>query len=229
VYDPTTTYGDPNVQAWAQYYAQGGKDPTGSVYFISVPGVKEPPPQTPASTTQTQDGGLYNPYAASADHGGQQHPNGSQTSLGSGVAQSASPHNSAAQSVTDLNGTGPGEAQSQLARHSSVASTVVPIQSPHTPSNVNTFARQQELADAPGQSFRQASYGHGVAAPYQGSSPPHEGYPNGVDPYGAGYAPAPVPKSPVGGTEPGWPGVVSQFSAMHVQPQAGEGASAPAQ
>ena len=35
------TYPDPNVQAWAQYYAQGGTDPTGSVYFISVPGVKE--------------------------------------------------------------------------------------------------------------------------------------------------------------------------------------------
>lgn len=35
-------YADSNVQAWAQYYAQGGKDPTGAVYFISVPGVKEP-------------------------------------------------------------------------------------------------------------------------------------------------------------------------------------------
>lgn len=48
-------YSDSNVQAWAQYYAQGGKDPTGAVYFISVPGVKEPaPPQTapsPAAAT----------------------------------------------------------------------------------------------------------------------------------------------------------------------------------
>ena len=44
VYDPNTTYADPNVQAWAQYYAHGGTDPTGSVYFISVPGVKEGPP-----------------------------------------------------------------------------------------------------------------------------------------------------------------------------------------
>ncbi|KAL4066094.1 hypothetical protein V8B97DRAFT_1864822 [Scleroderma yunnanense] len=41
VYDPNTTYEDPNVQAWAQYYAQGGKDLAGSVYFISVPGVTD--------------------------------------------------------------------------------------------------------------------------------------------------------------------------------------------
>ncbi|KAG7093261.1 hypothetical protein E1B28_006944 [Marasmius oreades] len=43
VYDPNGIYADPNVQAWAQYYAQGGKDPTGSVYFLSVPGIKEGP------------------------------------------------------------------------------------------------------------------------------------------------------------------------------------------
>ncbi|KAG6331937.1 hypothetical protein ID866_7151 [Astraeus odoratus] len=41
VYDPNATYEDPNVQAWAQYYAQGGTDPQGAVYFISVPGVTD--------------------------------------------------------------------------------------------------------------------------------------------------------------------------------------------
>ena len=51
-------YADSNVQAWAQYYAQGGKDPTGAVYFISVPGVKEqvspqPSPQQPAAGATT--------------------------------------------------------------------------------------------------------------------------------------------------------------------------------
>jgi signal transducing adaptor molecule len=46
-------YADSNVQAWAQYYAQGGKDPTGAVYFISVPGVKEPVPPQPAGATTT--------------------------------------------------------------------------------------------------------------------------------------------------------------------------------
>jgi signal transducing adaptor molecule len=39
VFDPNATYPDPNMQAWAQYYAHGGTDPTGSVYFISVPGI----------------------------------------------------------------------------------------------------------------------------------------------------------------------------------------------
>ncbi|KAF8185948.1 hypothetical protein BJ912DRAFT_880441 [Pholiota molesta] len=41
VYNPSYTYADPNVQAWAQYYAQGGKDLAGSVYFISIPGVTD--------------------------------------------------------------------------------------------------------------------------------------------------------------------------------------------
>ncbi|KAI0358316.1 hypothetical protein OH77DRAFT_1587989 [Trametes cingulata] len=51
VYDPNGTYPDPNAQAWAQYYAHGGTDPTGAVYFISVPGVKEgPPPAQPQSS-----------------------------------------------------------------------------------------------------------------------------------------------------------------------------------
>ncbi|KAI0255694.1 hypothetical protein BJV78DRAFT_1273273 [Lactifluus subvellereus] len=45
VFDPTATYPDQNVQAWAQYYAQGGTDPTGSVYFISVPGITDARPQ----------------------------------------------------------------------------------------------------------------------------------------------------------------------------------------
>ncbi|KAJ8079227.1 hypothetical protein PM082_021727 [Marasmius tenuissimus] len=65
VYDPNKTYGDPNVQAWAQYYAQGGKDPTGSVYFVSVPGVKEgppsqgpPQPQQPVQQNGTVAGGV---------------------------------------------------------------------------------------------------------------------------------------------------------------------------
>ncbi|KAJ7722686.1 hypothetical protein B0H16DRAFT_1599916 [Mycena metata] len=43
VYDPNTTYADPNVQAWAQYYAAGGKDLAGSVYFVSIPGITEAP------------------------------------------------------------------------------------------------------------------------------------------------------------------------------------------
>ncbi|KAI1793433.1 hypothetical protein LXA43DRAFT_1000697 [Ganoderma leucocontextum] len=60
VFDPNATYPDPNVQAWAQYYAHGGTEPTGSVYFISVPGVKEDPAPAPVRTmsldsTMSQD------------------------------------------------------------------------------------------------------------------------------------------------------------------------------
>jgi hypothetical protein len=52
VFDPAATYPDENVQAWAQYYAQGGTDPTGSVYFISVPGITDA--RTPTSPTDEQ-------------------------------------------------------------------------------------------------------------------------------------------------------------------------------
>lgn len=63
MFDPNAIYPDPNVQAWAQYYAQGGVDPTGSVYFISVPGVKEasPPPQTSPDVAAVQAGGFIAP------------------------------------------------------------------------------------------------------------------------------------------------------------------------
>jgi len=89
-------YADSNVQAWAQYYAQGGKDPTGAVYFISVPGVKEsaspqpvPPQPAAATTTATTTTAVnpnpnpgqsparrqslaYNPHAAAGVSGGGQ-------------------------------------------------------------------------------------------------------------------------------------------------------------
>lgn len=55
VYDPNATYPDPNVQAWAQYYAQGGEDPTGSVYFISVPGITDAR-SSPAPAAAVQPG-----------------------------------------------------------------------------------------------------------------------------------------------------------------------------
>lgn len=57
VYDPSATYPDQNVQAWAQYYAQGGDDPTGSVYFISVPGITDAhAPPAAATTVQPTEG-----------------------------------------------------------------------------------------------------------------------------------------------------------------------------
>ncbi|KAJ7817716.1 hypothetical protein B0H14DRAFT_3877425 [Mycena olivaceomarginata] len=60
VYDPHTTYADPNVQAWAQYYAAGGKDLAGSVYFVSIPGV------TDGAPAAAQDGAAEQQAAAQA-------------------------------------------------------------------------------------------------------------------------------------------------------------------
>lgn len=54
IYDPNTTYADPNVQAWAQYYAQGGKDLAGSVYFLSIPGLTDNHAPGPRNTDQTE-------------------------------------------------------------------------------------------------------------------------------------------------------------------------------
>ncbi|KAG8839770.1 ESCRT-0 subunit protein hse1, partial [Serendipita sp. 405] len=57
-FDPTGQYPDANAQAWVQYYAAGGDDPQGAVYFHSVPGVKEAAPATspPASNIELQYG-----------------------------------------------------------------------------------------------------------------------------------------------------------------------------
>ncbi|KJA14933.1 hypothetical protein HYPSUDRAFT_412156 [Hypholoma sublateritium FD-334 SS-4] len=55
VYNPSYTYADPNVQAWAQYYAQGGLDKAGSVYFISIPGVTDAQDNS-APAAQSPDG-----------------------------------------------------------------------------------------------------------------------------------------------------------------------------
>ncbi|KAI0761840.1 hypothetical protein BD413DRAFT_587977 [Trametes elegans] len=66
VYDPNATYPDPNVQAWAQYYAHSGTDPTGAVYFISVPGVKEGPP----AVTRTTSGDSVSQVGAPSEQAG---------------------------------------------------------------------------------------------------------------------------------------------------------------
>ncbi|THH32036.1 hypothetical protein EUX98_g2146 [Antrodiella citrinella] len=75
IFDPARTYPDPNVQAWATYYSQGGTDPTGSVYFVSVPGVKEDPaaaqgqPRQP-SRSNTQETAVAGQQQHQQRHGG---------------------------------------------------------------------------------------------------------------------------------------------------------------
>jgi len=75
------TYPDQNVQAWAQYYAQGGTDPTGSVYFVSVPGIT-----SPRSPTATAAAAQQQPVE------GQQQQQQQAASATASLASSASPH-----------------------------------------------------------------------------------------------------------------------------------------
>jgi len=58
IFDPNATYPDPNAQAWAQYYANGGTDMTGAVYFISVPGLtdKQVQQEQPSPDQQNMQG-----------------------------------------------------------------------------------------------------------------------------------------------------------------------------
>lgn len=77
IFDPDATYLDPNVQAWARYYAQGGQDPAGSVYFVSVPGLTDGTiASRPAVTAQEivgQDGGSGQSGSQSGNVGEGQH------------------------------------------------------------------------------------------------------------------------------------------------------------
>ena len=43
MFQPNGRYEDAGVQAWADYYSQGGTHPEGAMYFISVPGIEIPP------------------------------------------------------------------------------------------------------------------------------------------------------------------------------------------
>ena len=56
VFDPNGMYTDPNVQAWVTYYASGGTDTAGAVYFLSVPGVTDQvaPASGPIPDTNSQ-------------------------------------------------------------------------------------------------------------------------------------------------------------------------------
>ena len=91
MFDAYTTYSDPNVQAWAQYYIHGGNDPAGTVYFFSVPGITDgaaPPPQQQQKQQQQgqqQQGHIDSQYQY------QEHQAGSTASLGSITSGAGAP------------------------------------------------------------------------------------------------------------------------------------------
>jgi len=74
VFDPNTTYPDPNVQAWAQYYKQGGIDPAGVVYFISVPGLKDASSPPKQISPETQPSIIFGPATDISSAPKMQHP-----------------------------------------------------------------------------------------------------------------------------------------------------------
>jgi signal transducing adaptor molecule len=138
VYDPNGTYPDPNVQAWAKYYAQNGKDLAGAVYFISIPGLTDGTAQPSASSTDT----AQQTQAAQAT---QQHQPSSeavgyfnQPSATSGAPQS---NLSALQTSLPLNGYGAGPT-SPMAATSGGPHASPPV-SPNQPAQMSSY--QQHL------------------------------------------------------------------------------------
>lgn len=58
------------MQAWAQYYAQGGTDLTGSVYFISVPGITDAHTPPVAAGAQPVEGQRQQQQQVATSHSG---------------------------------------------------------------------------------------------------------------------------------------------------------------
>ncbi|EIN09472.1 hypothetical protein PUNSTDRAFT_133264 [Punctularia strigosozonata HHB-11173 SS5] len=206
-YDPNTTYADPNVQAWAQYYAQGGKDPTGAVYFLSVPGVKEGPPPADTASTPASSATVH-PQPAM-----QNHP---------GVVQPASPQGLREHSLSYGSPSEPQPLESSLSRNTSVASTATqhslahnlpPIEatSPLTPSSPYSQSGGSPPVSQP--SIQQFSYGAAASGP-PGGAP--------------GYAAA--PQSPTQGSDlasqQGWhtqyQTVTNQMANIHMGSELGQ-------
>ncbi|KAJ7088861.1 hypothetical protein B0H15DRAFT_288079 [Mycena belliarum] len=245
VYDPSTTYADPNVQAWAQYYAAGGKDLAGSVYFISIPGITEPPTPTPAPAPAPAP-------AAAAVEESQPKPQ---------PQPQVQPH---AQSPTldDDPGYLPDPYANQPAQQQQPEYAQQQLHLPDPYANQPAHQQQPEYAQQqPQQQYRPAAHGTGELAhalgpqsAYQGyalqdpgagsaqaqAQPQRQGY-SLTDP-GAGSATpkpasptasfAPAPGSPVGESTPSWvlpkkstgagaraqpaAGLSGQFAGMHV-------------
>ena len=89
VYDPNGHYDDPNVQAWAQYYAAGGDDPAGAVYFTGVPGINAPSGDPNAQQPGEQPQGHQNPMQGQAAPWAAQQPVHGHVQAAEGVSLSA--------------------------------------------------------------------------------------------------------------------------------------------
>ncbi|KAG0694876.1 hypothetical protein DFH29DRAFT_958059 [Suillus ampliporus] len=196
VYDPNATYPDPNVQAWAQYYAQGGNDAAGAVYFISVPGVKDassPPEKTPQLYQSSQD-----PYQAQA----QQQPAHQEAAHQSPTSQHASymnpnpqqsqypsqPYYQDPASAPQMSPNSATGGVSPLRRTSSATVGVPAPYSYHSPPHQQQLSPTAQGGFA-GPGFEEHGYAPPAAAGYPQSSPSGPGY--GPSPPSGEYQPYP--------------------------------------
>ncbi|KAG1789914.1 hypothetical protein EV424DRAFT_1355549, partial [Suillus variegatus] len=202
VFDPNATYPDPNAQAWAQYYAQGGTDPAGAVYFISVPGVSDtpsPPEQTPQSHQPSLDSYQAQPQQLPAHQELTRQSSTSQRATYTDPNPQPSQYPSqpyyqdpaSAPQVSPTSATG---GMSSLQRASSATAGVPVPYSYHSPSH------QQQLSPI-GQSgyAGPGSEGHGYAQPASdGYEAPTPGGYAQSPPSGPGYGSSPSGEYPQG-------------------------------
>ncbi|THH17854.1 hypothetical protein EW146_g3060 [Bondarzewia mesenterica] len=205
-YDPNANYADPNVHAWAQYYAQGGTDPTGSVYFFSVPGITDKAP-APAATenhlaqTQTLQDDTAG-YQHQQPYGQAQEWTSHQQQLPPSGAPAAVPETAVSQLSPS-----PQSAHTQTAFIHAIQQQQ--HQQQHIPS-AEALQRQDSVGSLPSPgSYTVVQSPQG---PYSAQSP---------QAHGPAYAAAQNPTSPVGGG-PGaeWAGAYyglqNQFAGMNV-------------
>ncbi|ETW79141.1 hypothetical protein HETIRDRAFT_420309 [Heterobasidion irregulare TC 32-1] len=240
-FDPKATYPDPNAQAWAQYYAQGGTDPTGAVYFFAVPGITDRTPvdaQSPQAQAQAQvqgqpqsqsqqdaAAGYQQPYAQVQ----QQSPGAGVVSSTSGLAhspQSAHPQTAFVQAIQQQQQQPSQPPQAQLQHQPQAQSQPQPQPQPQ-PQLQDGPQRQASASSLPSP----GAYAHELPTPYGAAAPVG---PQRQGSLGTAYAPQSPGAAAGAGLGPGvgpaaeWAnqyyGLQSQFAGMSVsgQGQGGE-------
>ncbi|PVF99897.1 hypothetical protein CPB86DRAFT_267290 [Serendipita vermifera] len=199
VYDPNGQYPDPNATAWAQYYAQGGTDPQGAVYFFSVPGVKEPE-GAPAANQQIQPTYDPNQQQQQPQPSQQQQQPMQQTQIQQQQQQPqqqpqplpAEQHHSPTQPVTSLS---PKSAANRLeasprSKRISMAGVGTVAQHPELQSSLPTYAHEHMQGKRPSSAGGQhgaPNMPHG-ASPW-GQNPPAQQYDRATSPGGTVMGP----------------------------------------
>ncbi|KAA1468971.1 hypothetical protein DENSPDRAFT_863919 [Dentipellis sp. KUC8613] len=234
VYDPNGTYPDSNAQAWAQYYAQGGKDPTGAVYFLSVPGITDggsQSPVAPAHAQQEQQQPQPQPQSQATQPQPQPQPQQTQPQPQSQLTRQESlplpyPGPQSRQGTTSelANWAGPPQAQAQAQPQQ---------QQPHSPGAGGIGgAFTQAIQQQQHQLHRQGSLvqSQSPSSPTLGAQA-YPGQGAGAGAYAPVQTQSPAPYGAPGQHADGWQGqyqgLQSQFAGMHVGGGEGPAGGAP--